>query len=509
MDLVPEECYFSWKFNCQAKKEPLISATAYSRTPEGEEQTNPKIERIPKDSPDVPYDVDIHRYQGPKQPPMPPGEATKAVCSLKSLAQQAVVVSRAWFSTAQNSMDTKHKKGELGHLPQAKTRVLYLPLIDMKPSDPDMMMTAMTRVQELTSKTGQDFSVLTCDQQLYWVAVQNVRALRMMAEEVLRSLITDGHFQKADDPRKALAQVDGKASSTCPKPFPPGATCHKTTFMRYGHSASGIIGITLKPEVLKICALNRHICCKIESDMKEMEEETNTSKVQLYHKEESKARLTAGTKDRAGLSESIMNITSGKIAPAPVNVDNAVQIGKTILADFEKTWPKGFYGTIPKQVKTMAITAKSIQVGDAKMYDLNVIYSRVIALFSSDRSVDVKNVLSHELAPVPTAMFTEVGMRLCKAKSTLKKSLQGEVSKRKAGDTDITVINGSALLWTIHWPADGNVADFINNVKARLTSYLLASDVYLIFDRYYDYCIKSITKDVRETVINKKHHFLL
>ncbi|KAK1904119.1 putative cysteine--tRNA ligase [Dissostichus eleginoides] len=78
----------------------------------------------------------------------------------------------------------------------------------------------------------------------------------------------------------------------------------------------------------------------------------------------------------------------------------------------------------------MATTTKSITIGDSKMYDLNVIYWRTIALFFSDRDVDVKEVLAYELAPVPTAMFTEDGMRICKAKSTLKKSLQVEVSRR-------------------------------------------------------------------------------
>ncbi|KAK1892150.1 Protein telomere ends associated [Dissostichus eleginoides] len=177
-----------------------------------------------------------------------------------------------------------------------------------------------------------------------------------------------------------------------------------------------------------------------------------------------------------------------------------------MLEQFEKTWPEGFYNTISSKVKTMATTTKSIKIGDSKMYDLNVIYSRTIALFSSDRDVDMKDVLAYELAPVPTAMFTEDGMRICKAKSTLKKSLQVEVSRRNAGDADVTVIDGSALLWTIHWPADGTVADFIDNVKTRLISYLSESDVYLIFDRYYDYSIKSVTRDVRE---NRKHHLLL
>ncbi|KAK1893669.1 Serine/threonine-protein phosphatase 7 inactive like [Dissostichus eleginoides] len=141
-----------------------------------------------------------------------------------------------------------------------------------------------------------------------------------------------------------------------------------------------------------------------------------------------------------------------------------------MLEQFEKTWPEVFYNTISSKVKTMATTTKSIKIGDSKIYDLNVIYSRTIVLFSSDRDVDVKDVLAYELAPVPTAMFTEDGMRICKAKSTLKKSLQVEVSRRNAGDADVTVIDGSALLWTIHWPADGTVADFIDNVKTRLIS---------------------------------------
>ena len=83
------------------------------------------------------------------------------------------------------------------------------------------------------------------------------------------------------------------------------------------------------------------------------------------------------------------------------------------------------------------------------------------------------------------------------------------VARRNAGDADVTVIDGSALLWTIHWPADGTIADFIENVKTRLTSYLSDSDVDLIFDRDYDYSIKSVTRDARETGVSKKHHLLL
>ena len=245
------------------------------------------------------------------------------------------------------------------------------------------------------------------------------------------------------------------------------------TFMRFGHSTGGIIGITLKAKALKIWALSHHICCKLESNISEMEDDASeATRVQLYHKEEAKARIREDTKDRIGLRRklevcmdpmksedhpdgSLVNIVSGKIAPASVNIDSAVKIGEEMLEEFEKSWPEGFYSTISKKVETMAASCKSVQIGESKVCDLNAIYSRVIALLASNRDIGVNDVFSYELAPVPTSMFTKDGMLICKAKSSLKRSLQIEVSRRKAGVADVTVIDGSALLWTIHWPEDG------------------------------------------------------
>ena len=128
---------------------------------------------------------------------------------------------------------------------------------------------------------------------------------------------------------------------------------------------------------------------------------------------------------------SIVNIVSGKLATASVNVENAVMIGETIFEDYKKTWPEGFNSTISKKVETMPASCKFVKIGDSKVYDLNAIYSRVIALLSSNRDVDVNDIFSYELVPVPTAMFMKDGMRICKAKSELKRSLQIEVSRRK------------------------------------------------------------------------------
>ena len=48
---------------------------------------------------------------------------------------------------------------------------MYTPLIDMMPSDPSTMMTAMVKAQQLTNSYGQAVTVFTNDQQLYRVVV--------------------------------------------------------------------------------------------------------------------------------------------------------------------------------------------------------------------------------------------------------------------------------------------------------------------------------------------------
>ena len=70
-----------------------------------------------------------------------------------------------------------------------------------------------------------------------------------------------------------------------------------------------------------------------------------------------------------------------------MNVHEAV--GTEMMKQYESTWPGGFHATLPKKVRTMAITKKHIQVGSAKVYDTNVIYSRIIGLKASGRDMNL------------------------------------------------------------------------------------------------------------------------
>ena len=70
-----------------------------------------------------------------------------------------------------NGYNTKRMR-DMKWTPQAKTAVNYRPLLDMIPAEPDTILTAMCESQRLSEEAGQDYTILTCDQQLCKIAVQ-------------------------------------------------------------------------------------------------------------------------------------------------------------------------------------------------------------------------------------------------------------------------------------------------------------------------------------------------
>ena len=264
----------------------------------------------------------------------------------------------------------------------------------------------------------------------------------------------------------------------------------ETTSMRYVHGPGGIIGINLKPETLKTWALGLHICSRLEQDISLVGKEQHIS--QEAHKEEMKARTASDGADRQSIQDklklcidpldptshppSIVNIVSGQVADNTVNVQDAVVIGTKQMQEFEKGWPEGFRSTISKKVKNVSDNKKHIKVGSQKVYDTSVIYSRVIGIQASSRDIDIKKVLSHGLAPVPTSMFHDSdAMRInLQRKIGLKKRLAKEASSRcSTSNVAASLLDGSAVLWIVHWPAKGVIADFVENFKGFLLKKLL------------------------------------
>ena len=80
----------------------------------------------------------------------------------------------------------------------------------------------------------------------------------------------------------------------------------ESTFMRYGHGAGGIVGLTLQPAALKKWAHSLHICGQLTKDVPEMAD-VNTNKIVRVHKEEMPARMTSDAEDRQKLRSSIIS----------------------------------------------------------------------------------------------------------------------------------------------------------------------------------------------------------
>ena len=163
----------------------------------------------------------------------------------------------------------------------------------------------------------------------------------------------------------------------------------ESTFMRYGKGPGGLIGVTLKPSVVKKWANSLHICTQILKDLDEMREKPPNPS-QSVHKEETVGRIRSDEEDRASIRTSLqtcvnpltidnpllLNIHSCRYAEDCVNVHNALEIGKQQLIEFEKSLPGGFFNTIKKMVKTMNVGKKSTKVSGTEVYNTELIYAR-------------------------------------------------------------------------------------------------------------------------------------
>ena len=127
---------------------------------------------------------------------------------------------------------------------------------------------------------------------------------------------------------------------------------------------------------------------------------------------------------------------------------------------------------------------------------------------SIKRTLNLKEVLMYELSTIPPALFDENGDMRSQGKASLKNKLQVGESIRYTNNPDAIVIDGSAMLWSVHWPASGTVEEYIKNFMGSLQFYLRKSCVYLIFDRYYPTSTKGCTRSNRAGKNASRKHVL-
>ena len=530
---------------------------------------------------------------------------------------------------------------EQGHAMKPRSNVVYLPLIDSSPSDPQTMMESIMKAKRITAEAGQEHVVYTADQQLYRVALHlkwenpdlcgnvflrlggmhflmsyigcigylnaqngmeellsvqfggvkkmmtgkkfpgNVHALLLLLEELLRPIFSKVTIETMDDLKEVLGDLASRSRTTrlwvdCfVKPmltilkyiraereadwplhvlavkemlvlffaaghhnyaryglyyarsieimpdtledqFMKGQhTMHhkpgifngiwsdmaiETTYMRYGHGHSGIIGLTMRPEALKTWAMSIHAINTVMADMNTIDNDEVPS--QTHHKEESKGRIKTDAADRNALKEKLgmsidpldpeqhpedglINVVTGKVVSDPkVNVDQAIAIGTSQMNSFEEGWPASFHRPLQKKVQTMA-KADKYHKPEQNVADTETVYARAMAFHGGPNNFDVKCLMDHELAPYPPSMFSRYGqMRECTSKANLKNAIKVEARNQSRNIiVAVRFLDGCAELWIVSWPVSGIVQDFLDNFRRHLQRLTRMSDVYIAFDR--------------------------
>ena len=144
------------------------------------------IPRLSKEQMKEPIDLDqtVVRYRGPKKPDMPVQFSLNLKPSDELEQAVGISLNRAreldfnFLSSVLQEANTPEYNGfntricrETGMMPASKSAVRYMPLLYMKPADPDTVNTAIVNGLRIVQELNQEYLVITADQQIYKVIV--------------------------------------------------------------------------------------------------------------------------------------------------------------------------------------------------------------------------------------------------------------------------------------------------------------------------------------------------
>lgn len=207
--------------------------------------------------------------------------------------------------------------------------------------------------------------------------------------------------------------------------------------------------------------------------------------------------------DLNSVPSELVNISSGKIATKPV-VQSLTTIpgkGKGILDNFIAQrlvdgGEKDFWDAVPKSVATtFESMKKSLSFDKAKklLLDPEVLFRRLLCV-ARHREINLKDVLSYELTPVPPALFHDDGAMRKVTKSDLASKLEERcqketVLKSEAYTRTAYIIDGMSLVQSVNETHFQTFDDLGQIILKRLTRLLKNPDLHIevetvVFDRY-------------------------
>lgn len=315
--------------------------------------------------------------------------------------------------------------------------------------------------------------------------------------------------------------------------------------------SGGIIGLTLKGTALARWFLARPITAKYaltfheaSTGLRKTQDKTlqhvTTSAEKRWNTdvERLRAMFEGSFLDPFDLAESppnLVHIATGAIVPKAIaeSLGGALQKGASQAKSFVKERlvkeedqekpNKSLYDALPRSnVKTMTDMKKSVKV-KAKNVSMNgeVMYLRLLAV-NALKKVPLKRVMSFENAPVPLSMFTDTGSMVSCAKSQFMHKLEEMIPGDKItaiASCDAMVFDGHAIIQTLLPPSHATVqkpsfkdmaGKFIDHVMytAKSVPGNDASEMHIVFDRYFENSIKNRTREKRGHNVGHTYHVL-
>ena len=214
--------------------------------------------------------------------------------------------------------------------------------------------------------------------------------------------------------------------------------------------------------------------------------------------------------------DELVNITTGLVASPEVSLGlgnflevaqkrNITFVEKRLVVDRTLS----FWDTDKRsKTPTFVNMSKSLTSNkpDKTMMDSEVLFRRLLAV-SKQRDVNLEQVLSHELAPVPPSLFNDDGTMRKTTKADLAKKLESNCNEIQVlavshDNRTAYIVDGMALLQALDESKFDTFNDLGLVVKLRIQSLLSSNlgvtSVTLVFDRYdSDISIKQQERDRR------------
>ena len=152
-------------------------------------------------------------------------------------------------------------------------------------------------------------------------------------------------------------------------------------------------------------------------------------------------------------------------------------------SSFIERLPGGFHETISCPVKTMAdLNGRKPKGEKPKPFlDLEATFFKLI-LSGQQQDIQMPDLFSYELAPIPPSMIDSAGRLRTGNKATLTERLS--VNSSNSQSPDVIIVDASQIMYHIVWPHEGQPADLVKSIETRLSAYPQFSDKILVFDKH-------------------------